>query len=203
MYYNSYPSQNLQNHSQNKKNHVQSFMITGFCVALLLGLFVVSQYNYLLFHTVAELFSIAVAWGVFLLVWNIRPYMRNDALFFLGISYLFIGFFDLLHTLAYKGMGVFELTNEPDLAIQLWISARGIETLALFLFPLFLGRRGILLYPLLRILRLCLFDSFNKRLFDGFPCFLILGVPKAVTRKMCAHLTLKLFDFIYNQLSGF
>ena len=171
MYYNSYPSQNLQNHSQNKKNHVQSFMITGFCVALLLGLFVVSQYNYLLFHTVAELFSIAVAWGVFLLVWNIRPYMRNDALFFLGISYLFIGFFDLLHTLAYKGMGVFELTNEPDLAIQLWISARGIETLALFLFPLFLGKRlrsDILLGILFLISSFIMASIFSWNLYPRF-----------------------------------
>ena len=113
----------------------------GFSVALLIGLFVISRYNYLLFHSIAELFSIAVAWSVFLLVWNVRKFMKNDALYFLGISYLFIGSVDLLHTLAFKGMNVFRVTDSSNLATQLWIAARGIEAVALLLFPLLLGRR--------------------------------------------------------------
>ncbi|MBW1717013.1 MAG: hypothetical protein JRJ77_14545, partial [Deltaproteobacteria bacterium] len=36
-------------------------------------------------------------------------------LLFVGIAYLFIGFLDLIHTLAYRGMGVFPgyATNLP------------------------------------------------------------------------------------------
>ena len=45
---------------------------TGAWVMVLLGLFVVSRYNFLLFHGIAELFSIAVAWSVFFLVWNTK-----------------------------------------------------------------------------------------------------------------------------------
>ena len=104
-------------------------------------LFVISRYNYLLFHGLAELFAIAVAWSVFLLVWNTRRISSNDALLFVGIAYLFVGFIDLIHTLAYKGMGVFPDSAATNHATQLWIAARGIEAVALLLFPLLLGRR--------------------------------------------------------------
>jgi len=108
---------------------------------LLLGLLVISHYNYLMFHVVAELFSITVAWSVFLLVWNVRRYMDNDALAFLGIAYLYVGILDMLHTLAYKGMNIFALSDSANTATQLWISGRVMEAVSLFCFPLLLGRR--------------------------------------------------------------
>ena len=175
MPYEPIPSHAILNHSHINEKRTQALLMTGFCVALLLGLLAVSQYNYLLFHSVAELFSIAVAWSVFLLVWNVRPYMKNDALFFLGISYLFIGAFDLLHTLAYKGMGVVELIEKPDLATQLWVSGRGIEAGALFLFPLLLGKRvrsDILLGALLTLVAFLLASIFS---WDIFPACFIKG----------------------------
>ena len=173
MSYEPIQSHAMHNYDHAKERRTQTLLMVGLCTAMLLGLLAVSQYNFLLFHSVAELFSIAVAWSVFLLVWNVRPYMKNDALFFLGISYLFIGAFDLLHTLAYKGMGVFELTGKPDLAPQLWISARGIEALALLLFPLLLGKRirsDILLGALIALAALLLAAIFS---WDNFPdCFI-------------------------------
>jgi PAS domain S-box-containing protein len=147
---------------------VHAFLMLGFGAALLFGLFAVSRYNYLLFHTIAELFSIAVAWSVFLLVWNIRPYMKNDALFFLGISYLFVGFSDLLHTLAYKGMGVFPATNTSNLATQLWVSARGIEALVLLLFPLLWGvrlRSDVILGSFVAVFAFILLSIFSWEIF--------------------------------------
>ena len=110
-------------------------------LVFLLVLFFVSRYNYLLFHGLVELFAIAVAWSVFLLVWNTRRISSNDALLFVGIAYFFVGFIDLVHTLAYKGMGVFADSLAPNHPTQLWIAARGIEAAALLLFPLLLGRR--------------------------------------------------------------
>ncbi len=151
----------------------QILWVTGFCIFLLVGLLAVGRYNFLLFHSIAELFSIAVAWSVFLLVWNVRPYMKNDALFFLGVSYLFIGFLDLLHTLTYPGLGVFELAEKPYLATQLWVQARGIEAVALLLFPLLLGKRirsGMLLMSYIAIVALFLASIFY---WDIFPvCFI-------------------------------
>ncbi|MEF8942519.1 MAG: MASE3 domain-containing protein [Desulfohalobiaceae bacterium] len=151
---------------------VHTLLMLGFGTILLVGLFIVSRYNFLLFHTITELFSIAVAWSVFLLVWNIRPYMQNDALFFLGISYLFVGFSDLLHTLAYKGMGVFSVSNSSDFATQLWVSARGIEALVLLLFPLLWGRRirsDVVMGAFIGVYALILASIFSWNIFPA--CF--------------------------------
>ena len=104
------------------------------------GLYGFSRQNYLLVHSLAELLSIAVAWGVFMLVWNSRRFVQNQALLFLGIALAFIGFLDLLHTLAYKGMGVFE-EGDANRPTQLWIAARYVQALALLAFPLLFGSR--------------------------------------------------------------
>lgn len=103
-------------------------------------LFVVSRYNVTLFHGMAEVFSIAVAWAVFMLVWNARRFINNDALLLLGSAYLFIGFIDLLHTLALLQKNLFFDVPHPDLPTQLRLSARYMEGLALLLFTLVLGR---------------------------------------------------------------
>ncbi len=116
-------------------------LLAGAGAVLLAGLFVISRYNYVLFHGLAELFSVAVAWAVFLLVWNSRRFVANDALVFLGAAYLFVGLIDVLHTLAYRGMGIFPDAQASNLATQLWISGRLLETVSLLLFAVFLGRR--------------------------------------------------------------
>ncbi len=107
---------------------------------ILLGLYLTSFYSYLLFHSLVELFSIVVACGIFIIAWNSRRFMDNNYLLFIGIAYLFIGGLDLIHTLGYTGMGVFQGygTNLPT---QLWISARYLESLSLLIAPLFLHRK--------------------------------------------------------------
>jgi len=76
-------------------------------VLALLGLYLSSRYSYLLFHSIAEIFSIVVACGIFMVAWNSRRFLDNNYLLFLGVAYLFVAFLDLIHTLAYNGMGVF------------------------------------------------------------------------------------------------
>jgi PAS domain S-box-containing protein len=101
-----------------------------FCISILVGLWVASESTYLIFHSIAEIFSIVVACGIFVLAWNSRRFAENPYLLFVGIAYLFVAGFDLIHTLAYKGMGVFQ-GYESNLAVQLWISARFIESASL------------------------------------------------------------------------
>lgn len=62
--------------------------------------------NYLLFHSIAELFSASVGIGVFMLAWNARRIADNDYLLFIGISLLFVGVIDVLHTLSCKGVEI-------------------------------------------------------------------------------------------------
>lgn len=95
-------------------------------VSVLLGLYLSKLYNFLLFHTLAELFSIVVAGCIFVIMWSSRSMDPRPYMQVLGISYLFVAGLDLLHTLAYKGMGVFT-GHDANLPTQLWISARYME----------------------------------------------------------------------------
>jgi two-component sensor histidine kinase len=96
--------------------------------------------SYLIFHSIVELSSIAVVWGVFLLMWSARRIVRNDALVFLGTAFLFVGLLDLLHMLAYEGMHIFPGPGESNRATQLWMAARAMESLSLLVFPVLFGR---------------------------------------------------------------
>jgi PAS domain S-box-containing protein len=107
---------------------------------LLLGLYLVSLYSYLLFHTLVEMFCIVVAAAIFVIVWNARRLLDSDYLLFLGISFLFVALLDSLHTLTYKGMGVFPGT-EANVPTQLWIASRYLQGLAFLVAPAFLTRR--------------------------------------------------------------
>jgi hypothetical protein len=109
-------------------------------VLVLAGLYLVSRRNYLLFHSLAELFSIVVACSIFVIVWNTRRLLDNSYLLFIGVAYLFVAALDLLHTLAYKGMGVFPWA-ETNLPTQLWIAARYLESLSLLVASFFIGRK--------------------------------------------------------------
>jgi PAS domain S-box-containing protein len=115
-------------------------------LALLAGLFVLGQANYLLFHTLAELFSVVIASTIFVLVWNGRRFIHNGYLIFLGMSFMASAGLDLLHLLAFHGMGVFpgtagNLPTAPNLATQLWIAARALQSLSLVIAPFFVRRR--------------------------------------------------------------
>jgi len=112
--------------------------LAGFTVAIIL--YLTSLYNYLLFHSLAEIFSIVVAVGVFMLAWNSRRFLDNNYLLFISIAFLFVAGVDLIHTLAYKGMGVFQVVD-ANLATQLWIAARYIQALSLLIAPIFFIRK--------------------------------------------------------------
>ncbi len=109
-------------------------------VIVLLGLYLSSLYSYLLFHSLAEVFSIVVASGIFMVAWNARRFLDNDYLLFIGIAYLFVASLDLLHTLAYQGMNVFPGYG-ANLPTQLWIISRYVESFSLLIAPLFLHRK--------------------------------------------------------------
>ncbi len=107
---------------------------------LLLSLYLVSRQSYLLFHSLIELFTIIVASGIFVIAWNARGYLHNNFLLFIAIASIFVALLDLLHTLAYEGMGVFA-ADTANLATQLWIAGRYVQGFSWLLAPLFLGRR--------------------------------------------------------------
>ncbi len=108
-------------------------------VMVLAGLYLTTMYSYLLFHTLAEIFSIVVAFSLFIITLNSRKYINNQYLLIIGIAYLFISFLDLLHTLAYHGMNIF--TDYDYYANQLWIATRCMESLTLLFAFFMLGEK--------------------------------------------------------------
>ncbi|MDO8841103.1 MASE3 domain-containing protein, partial [Methanocalculus sp.] len=70
-----------------------------------------SLVNYLLFHTIAELFPIIIGCLIFMVAWTARDRIESSYLLFIGIGYLFIAGVDLLHTLAFKGVNYPHLTE--------------------------------------------------------------------------------------------
>lgn len=112
----------------------------GAIAAIALCLYASSRYNYLLFHGLVELASIAIGFTLFIITWNVRHFLAINTLKILGIGYAFIAGIDLLHTLAYKGMNVFPGSG-ANLPTQLWIAARYLQAATLCAAPLLLRRK--------------------------------------------------------------
>lgn len=100
---------------------------TIFSVAILVLIFSFSRANYLFLHTIVELFSIVVAFAVFIVAWNSRKMLDNNFLYFVGSAFLFIGGLDLLHTLSFKGMNIID--SPAFYANQFWIATRFLQAI--------------------------------------------------------------------------
>jgi len=112
---------------------------TGLALLIAAVLWLCSRSSYLLFHSIVEIFSIAVAGAVFMISWSSRAQPEARPFLLLGIGYLFAAMLDVIHLLSYEGMGV--LPNTQDDATRLWVAARALQAAATFVFSL-LSRRG-------------------------------------------------------------
>ncbi|MGE5514347.1 MAG: MASE3 domain-containing protein [Bacteroidota bacterium] len=82
--------------------------------------------NFLLFHTLAELMSVVVAFAAAVVAWYSRDWIGRNYLLLLGAGQFFVGCIDIVHTLGYKGIHIFQ-ANGGNLSTQLWLSARALE----------------------------------------------------------------------------
>ncbi len=121
-----------------ERNELSKTLVFLIVSALIVtGLFLVSFYSYLLFHSIIELFAIIVASAVFVIGWNSRD--ENSFFRFIGVAYIFIAGIDTLHTLSYSGTGIFP-GFDANLPTQLWILARYIEAGSLLAAPLIMKK---------------------------------------------------------------
>ncbi|TFG21890.1 MAG: PAS domain S-box protein [Promethearchaeota archaeon] len=142
----------------------KDYIELGILSLILLATALTSLYSYLLFHTIAELFSIIIAGGIFVIAWNSRKNIDNSFFLVVGISFIFIGFMDLLHTLAYTGMGIFTGYGS-NLPTQLWIAARYLQAFSFLYAALVVNKKVntndlILIYTI--ITSLLIFLIFNR-----------------------------------------
>jgi hypothetical protein len=139
--------------------HLTTLVQLATAVAILAALYLISVQNFFLFHGIVELAGIAVALSIFIIIWNTRRAITDGFFLILGISFLFFGSIDLVHTLAHKGMGIFP-GNSADLPTQLWIAARYFQCMTFLIATLFIGR-SITRRPKIRC------RDHHRRLHDG------------------------------------
>ncbi len=165
-------------------------------ILILLGLYLSSIYNYLLFHSIAEIFSIIIACSIFIVAWNSRRFLDSNYLLFLGIAYLFIAALDLIHTLSYTGMGIFKGygTNLPT---QLWIAARFMESLSLLIAPLFF-ERALRIRLIFAIYIVAFFFLVGSVFWNIFPSCFVEGTGLTLFKKSSEYIiSLILFGSIF------
>ena len=107
---------------------------------LLVSLYAVSITGYVLFHSLAEIFAIVISCATFTLIWNTRRFLNTDYLLCVGIALLAASVINSVHTLSYKGMGVF-VGQDANMPTQLWIARRYLESIALLAALLFVRRK--------------------------------------------------------------
>lgn len=118
-----------------KKSHFEYYIFSLILILILLTSF----YSFLLFHTLAELFSIIIKITIFTILWNSREHLDNSFFLVVGLSFVFIGLIDLLHTLAYTGMNIF-IGDGTNLPTQLWIAARYLQSISFLIASLILRK---------------------------------------------------------------
>ena len=101
-------------------------------------LYAVYRKSPVLSHDIAEIFSVIVACGLFMLTWNARHFIDNHYFVFIGIAYLFVGAIDYLHTLSFANA----FSQVPNnVSIGLLFAARFLQSFALLAAPLFASRK--------------------------------------------------------------
>ena len=111
-------------------NYKKVIIEIGLFSIILVGVVITRLYNYLLFHSIAELYIIIIACVIFVIAWTMRKEIDNSFLLVLGISSLFIAIIDFIHTLAYPGMGIIQ-GADTNLASQFWIAARFLQAFSI------------------------------------------------------------------------
>lgn len=97
--------------------------------AVILFLYFVSLYNFILFRFLIELFSLVILLSIFIVAWNSRKLEEDAFTLFIGIAFLFVGLFDLLHLIARPESGLLKGAS-VNLAQQAKMAERYLEALS-------------------------------------------------------------------------
>lgn len=108
-----------------KRHLIGSGAVAGFGVLGVL-LCIMWTGNFLLFHTLAELFSVVVAFSAAAVAWYSRDWVGRNYLLLLGVSQFFVGGIDILHTVSYTGVGIID-PRGGNLPTQFWLGGRVFE----------------------------------------------------------------------------
>ncbi len=98
--------------------------------AIIVGAHALASYNYLLFHSSVEFFSVCIAFSIFIVGSSAHATGSNNFVVIAGATYLFVALLDSLHAFSFRGMPF--LNDYEYYAPQFWIAARYLEAAGLF-----------------------------------------------------------------------
>lgn len=134
------------------------FLLTALTVSILpiiwielsadFSYYVFEKESYLLFHNIAESFSIMVSFSIFGLGWFGYPENKDQHSIFFSTAFIAIGLMDFMHMLAYPGMPDLITPNTANKSTQFWIIVRFFSA-CVFLISSFLF--AVQNHPLIRL----------------------------------------------------
>jgi len=110
----------------------------------IIGLFFLNYFGYknnLLFHTIAELYTITIASAMFASFWVIRERIDDGFFSIISIGLLFVALADLLHTFSIPDLEIINSASHNQ-SLQFWISARFIQGLTFLIAPSFSQKKA-------------------------------------------------------------
>ncbi|QZY54651.1 MASE3 domain-containing sensor histidine kinase [Crassaminicella profunda] len=149
---------NMELHNEILQNIYKKILIFLFPV---LGIIYLGFKNYIIFHSFVESFCTVIGLGITIIALNTYKLGTNNQFIFLGITYIFISIFNLLHICSFFEINIF--TNTPNLTIQLAAVKWYMESISLFITVLFLNRKikpmaVLYIYPMISsLLLVCIF----------------------------------------------
>lgn len=181
--------------------HIKNFKLVFISLFSIFAIYVSPISNavfppHLFLHTAIELFCVAISFTLFIMQIGTLERNQNTRTVILASTFFAVGFFDLLHTMSFKGMPDFVTKSSTDKAIYFWLLARGILAFSFFsmaimptlsiakstLYKVFLGTTVLII----GCTSLVLFyqDSLPRMFIDGYGLttnkiiieFIILGI---------------------------
>lgn len=190
-----------------QEERLHRVIFISLALIMFIFLFYNSVYNFLLFHTSAELFSICIAFSVFTITLSSLKYLKNNYYLIVGTAYLFIGIIDLFHTMSFKGMQIF--TDYDYYANQLWIAARYMESITLLLALLLTKstKRVNISYLVLTYSVLTVLILLSVFFWKNFPICFIEGVGLTPFKKVSEYIIILILGIslylLYTNRAGF
>lgn len=161
-------------------------------IAGVLALYVCAPYangnystsQYLMIHSMLEFVSIFVSFTIFSVVWLIRDGLDDDRsrfILFLGINFLTVGVFDLLHALTFEGMPEVITAACAQKATLFWLLGRywlSLTLLAAFMLNGLIktSRQATTVYLAFNLAALFIATSLGLEKTEIFPALYVPGV---------------------------
>jgi PAS domain S-box-containing protein len=157
--------------------------------------FVMEPASYIVFHNIAEFFSIMVSLSMFGVGWYTYEQSKNRHALFLSAAFLAIGLMDFMHTMSMPAMPDFITSNEPQKSVQFWIPARLFQAAAFlasaYIYPdkpiRWLSKRILILSSLLVASLVFIGNIFFQ---THMPTFFVFGVGVTPLKKFCEYLVI-------------